>query len=206
MTCGVHVLAKAPVPGRVKTRLEGLLGRHGCVRLARLQLERTLALAVAAGVGPVTLWMADGAWHPEVRRRARRHGVALRVQRGGDLGERMDFASRRGLRDATDVVLVGTDCPGLCAADLAQASTALSRGRDAVLGPARDGGYYLLGLRRPMPALFRRMPWGGPGVLGETLRRMRVMALDVELLAWRDDLDRPRDLAGASPFSLARGA
>lgn len=206
MSCGVHVLAKPPIGGRAKTRLEGLLGRNGCARLARMQLDRTLALATGAGVGPVTLWMAGGAWYPEVRRQARRRGARLALQRGADLGERMDRVVRRGLRETDGVILVGTDCPGLEKADLALAQEALESGRDAVLGPARDGGYYLLGLKRPAPALFRAMPWGGPGVLAKTLRRMRTMGLDVRMLAWRDDLDRPEDLAGTSPFLAARGA
>lgn len=197
---GVHVMAKAPVPGRVNTRLEPALGRAGCARLARRLLARTLAVARDAGVGPVTLWAAGWRGHPALREAARRHGVELRAQRGRGLGERMEHVVRAGLAAGRFPILVGTDCPGLAAGDLRETAAALAEGWDAVLGPAGDGGYYLIGLRAPRPALFRNMDWGGDGVLEETGRRLRRLRLAAYRLGERADLDRPADLGGWSPF------
>lgn len=200
----VAVLAKPPLPGRVKTRLADTLTHHGCARLARAQLERTLRVAAESGVGPVTLRVAGGPWHPFLRERARVHGAGLASQRGADLGERMAHAVRASLDGRAGVVLLGTDCPGLMAGDLRAAADRLMAGTDVVLGPALDGGYYLAGVRRPLPAMFRPMDWGGGEVLRTTLRRLARAGYTVSLLEYRSDLDRPVDLAG-SPFRMGLG-
>lgn len=204
MRLSVQVLAKPPLPGRVKTRLAGVLGRHGCARLARAQLERTLAVAASADIGPVTLRLAGGPWHPFCRECARRHGADLGAQLGPDLGARMANAARRGSADCDGVVLLGTDCPGLEPGDLRAAARYLGAGADVVLGPAHDGGYYLAALARPVPVMFRAMDWGGADVTRQTLRRLRAGRYRVALIQVRRDLDRPSDLPG-SPFRSGPG-
>lgn len=206
MKVAVHVMARPPLAGLVKTRLQPALGAAGCARLARALLHHVLARAREAGVGPVVLWAAQWPGHPALREAARRHGCALRAQRGAGLGARMEHVVRASLREGAWPVLIGTDCPSLRSRDLKAAADALARGSDAVLGPALDGGYYLIGLRDCRPALFRRMDWGGATVLAETQRRLRREGMDVTRLAPRADLDRPADLAGHSPFALARGS
>lgn len=201
----VQVLAKPPIPGRVNTRLEAVLGRVGSARLARAQLERTLGVAVASGVGPVTLRVAGGPWHPFTRACAALHGVRLAPQPGRDLGERMAWAVRDGLAANRAVLLLGTDCPELQSSDLQEAVSRIENGADVVLGPAPDGGYYLAGLARPAPVMFRGMAWGSDAVLDRTLRRLRGAGFRVALLAPRRDLDRPVDLDG-SPFRIGLGA
>lgn len=200
----VQVLAKTPLAGQVKTRLAAVLGHHGCVRLARGQLARTLAVAREAGVGPVTLRLPGGPWHPFVRREAGRHGAALAAQHGVDLGERMARAARAGLRRRGAVILLGTDCPGLAPGDLQDAAARLAAGADVVLGPALDGGYYLAALGRPAPPMFRGLAWGGAGLLAATRRRLEAAGYRVALLAPRADLDRPAELPG-SPFLAGPG-
>lgn len=200
----VEVLAKPPLPGRVKTRLTSVLTHHGCARLARAQLERTLRVATESGIGPVTLRVAGGPWHPYLRDRARVHGAGLASQRGVDLGERMAHAVRASLDGREGVVLLGTDCLGLIPEDLRAASDRLAAGTDVVLGPALDGGYYLAGVRRPIPAMFRPMNWGAGDVLQTTVRRLARAGYTVNLLESRSDLDRPADLAG-SPFRMGLG-
>lgn len=200
----VQVLAKPPLPGRVKTRLAGTLGHHGCARLARSQLERTLRVAAESGIGPVTLRVAGGSWHPFLRERARVHGARPASQRGADLGSRMAHAVRASLGGHAGVVLLGTDCPGLAPEDLEAAAERLAAGTDVVLGPALDGGYYLAGMRRLAPPMFRPMDWGGNRVLQTTLRRLARAGYSVSLLPPRADLDRPADLEG-SPFRLGLG-
>lgn len=203
-TIAVEVLAKPPLPGRVKTRLAGALTHHGCASLARAQLERTLRVAAESGIGPVTLRVAGGPWHPFLRERARVHGAGLASQRGADLGERMAHAVRASLDGRAGVVLLGTDCPGLMPGDLRAAADRLAAETDVVLGPALDGGYYLAGVRRPIPVMFRPMNWGAGDVLQTTLRRLARAGYTVSLLESRSDLDRPADLAG-SPFGMGLG-
>lgn len=200
----VQVFAKPPVPGRVKTRLAGLLGHHGCARLARAQLDRTLRVAVASGVGPVTLWVAGGPWHPFVRASAARHGVSLAAQRGADLGARMAHAVRTALPGRDGVVLLGTDCPALDPGDVRAAVDGLAEGADVALGPALDGGYYLAALARRAPVMFREMQWGGEQVFRETVRRLGRAGFRVALVTARRDLDRPADLRG-SPLLAGLG-
>lgn len=200
----VQVLAKPPLRGHVKTRLAGALGHHGCARLARAQLDRTLRVAAASGIGPVTLRVAGGPWHPFLRERARVHGADVASQRGADLGERMANAVRASLPGADGVVLLGTDCPGLVPSDLREAVEALADGSGVVLGPALDGGYYLAAMGRMVPPMFRPMAWGGSRVLETTCRRLARAGFRVHLLRPRSDLDRVADLPG-SPFLAGLG-
>ena len=120
--------------------------------------------------------------------------MGLREQRGRDLGERMRHASERTLEEARSLVLIGADCPVLEAHHVASALRWLERGSDAVLGPAQDGGYVLLGLRRVHGLLFTGLPWGGPRVLDLTRERLRNLGF-----RWREleplwDLDTTEDL------------
>jgi len=175
----IMVFARAPVPGAVKTRLISRLGAWGAARLHLRLTRHALATAAAARCGPVELHLT------------RRHGLfkAARVQRGAELGSRMQHAFAKAKRPA---ILIGADCPQLTAADLRQAMRWLRGGYDAVLAPAEDGGYALVALRRPIPALFRGIEWGSE----------RVYAQSVQKLAgyrWRAlrtvrDVDRPEDL------------
>lgn len=201
----VHVMARPPLPGRVKTRLQPVLGAAGCACLARRLLDATLAVARAADVGPVTLWAAHWPRHPALVAAAGRHGAALAAQRGRDLGERMAFVARRSFNVGALPILVGTDCPSLRPEDLQAAAEALHGDCDAVVGPALDGGYYLLGLASPCASIFRLMAWGGDGVLETTLRRLERAGMRCRLLPRRRDLDRPGDLRGVSLFLAAQG-
>ncbi|MBI4623361.1 MAG: TIGR04283 family arsenosugar biosynthesis glycosyltransferase, partial [Verrucomicrobia bacterium] len=106
---------------------------------------------------------------------------------------------------AEAVVVIGGDCPQLTAEHLAAAFTALAR-TDAVLGPAADGGYYLIGLRRPLPALFHGIRWGGSEVLAQTLAAAGALPVDVTQLATLRDLDVPEDLAVWAETPAARAA
>ena len=149
------IFAKAPVPGRVKTRLAGRLGTRGAAELYKKLLRRTLAIAREARLCPVELWCAPDGRHGFFTACRREYGVRLCRQCGGDLGRRMNQALNRTLAVHRFAVLIGGDCVSLGAAELRGAVSRLAAGRDAVLGPARDGGYLLVGLRQRRPALFR---------------------------------------------------
>jgi uncharacterized protein len=189
------VFAREPVPGTVKTRLIPALGALGAARL----YERLFALALnAARATPCArrqLWCAgapaDGG---HCARLAAEYGLAWRPQPEGDLGTRMAAALAHALAETDRAVLIGSDCPEYDAAYLGAAFEALAQ-CDAVIGPAADGGYVLIGLRRVDAALFAGIPWGTETVLDDTRRALRRLGRAWHELPTRRDVDRPQDLA-----------
>jgi uncharacterized protein len=184
------VFARCPMPGRVKTRLAAAIGAEGAARLYAAFLA-DLARALPDPRWALRWWVA-----PPADGFAAQLGVdpgACREQRGRDLGERMRcaFASARAEGFAR-CVLVGSDTPQLHAGVVAEAFGGLDEA-DVVLGPAEDGGYYLIGLREPHD-VFRGVAWSTPTVLDRTLARVRSLALRLKLLATRFDVDEAADL------------
>lgn len=191
----VLVMARAPWPGTVKTRLTPMLGAGGCARLQASLIRRTAALAETAAPGACYVAF-DPPDAGNMLADLVPAGVALLAQRGADLGQRMAAAADDVFElRAGPLVVVGTDVPTLTAADLRAAFDALAAGLDLVLGPARDGGYYLVGLSRPLPGLFAIDPtlWGGDRVLAATVAAAADAGLDAALLDLRGDLDTPAD-------------
>lgn len=189
------VFAKAPRPGRVKTRLQPVLGAHGAARLHERLLRDTVIRFHGAGLCTVELWCTPDAGHPVLQRLGDELGVALRVQHGGDLGERMYHALAAALQVSTYAVVVGCDSPSLTAAHLCEALDRLRQGMDAVIGPARDGGYVLLGVRHCDRALFHGIPWGTDVVVGRTRAALRRLGWRWHELPMQWDVDRPEDLS-----------
>lgn len=192
--CPLIIFAKAPVPGDVKTRLIPALSPRGAAALHRALVRDILRKAVEADVGPVELHCSPSAEHPFFRDCAHRFRVALRTQLGDDLGARMERAFGMALASAPYALLAGADCPALTIGDIRMAAQRLREGTDAVLVPAEDGGYTLLGLRRAVPALFTGISWGGAGVMAETRGRLKVLAWRWAELPAHWDVDRPEDL------------
>lgn len=188
------VLAKAPVPGYAKTRLVPRLGPAGAAELQAVLLARTLRVASSSGFGAVTVWCAPDRDAPGFDALRATAGLELRDQPVGDLGARMLAAFRRHLAAGGPAVLIGTDCPELDGARLAEARAALARGADAVLLPALDGGYAALGLARAHPSLFEGVRWGSDEVLAETRARIRRLGWTAHELAPVRDVDRPEDV------------
>ncbi|MDZ4188478.1 MAG: TIGR04283 family arsenosugar biosynthesis glycosyltransferase [Hydrogenophaga sp.] len=190
----VAVVAKAPVPGLAKTRLIPLLGAAGAARAQRGFALQTLATLRAASTGPLTLWCAPGTGHRFFRALRLRHGVLCLPQPPGDLGQRMAaaMAAHFAAHPHMPWLVVGTDCPALSPAHVQQAADALQM-HDAVLIPAEDGGYVLLGLRRPLTNVFERIDWSTERVSEQTRERLhQAGATWVELPAlW--DVDEPAD-------------
>jgi hypothetical protein len=187
----VAVLAKAPVPGFAKTRLIPALGPEGAAHLQRRLTERAVRIAVEAGIGPVTLWCAPDTAHEFFAALAARFGLALAPQAASDLGGRMlacfEAAAPKSL------VLIGADCPSLIPQDLRDAARALAGGADAALAPAEDGGYGLVAARRPLPVLFRDMPWSTPWVASLTRERAAAAGLRLAEIRTVWDVDTPAD-------------
>lgn len=202
------VFSKAPMPGLAKTRLMPALGAQGAAALAARLLEHTVAQAAA--VGPhvaLALWTTPDADHPAFTTLARRHRLDLRLQGEGDLGARMHRAFVQTLSAAAPrpnrrALLLGTDAPALTTARLREALDALDA-HDAVFVPALDGGYALVGLRRPAPTLFEGMRWSTPEVMADTRLRARTAGLRWVELAPVADVDVPADLIHLPPNFLS---
>lgn len=187
------IFARAPTAGAAKTRLIPLLGAAGAARLQARLTRRALTTALAAGIGPVQLWGAPDAGHPFFSALATEQRITLHAQCAGDLGSRMRHAASQALGHYPMTLLMGTDCPLLLPADLRRAVAVLRQGRDAVLIPAEDGGYVLLGLTRLAPGLFHPIDWGTDQVLAQTRAALGRQACDVAELSTLPDLDRPED-------------
>jgi uncharacterized protein len=188
------VMAKAPVAGRVKTRLVPALGEAGAAALAGRLLEHAVSQAVAAHLGAVELCLAPDLTHPLGLQMQARHGLVLSAQVEGDIGVRMQRALDRALQRAECVCLVGTDAPAIDAAYWRLAFDVLAT-HDAVFGPAWDGGYALVGLRRPLPQIFVDVPWSTPQVMAVTRRRLVDAGVAFAELPHVHDIDEPADLA-----------
>lgn len=189
----IAVMAKAPQAGHAKTRLIPALGAKGAARLHRQLTLRTLATARAAGLGPVTLWCAPDTQHYFFRAVQLRYGLDLRAQPEIDLGQRMAhiFAER----EERPLLLIGTDCPALGIAHLRQAALALCSGLDAVFITTEDGGYFLVGLRKPCPEIFAGIDWSTTRVMEQTRRRLSECGLRWQEVAMLWDVDRADDVS-----------
>ena len=179
----INVLARMPVRGSVKTRLAHSIGSVATLRAYRWMLDRTMRAALDTGL-PVCLWSAGGRWHSALQS----YGVPVRVQPPGNLGRKMAHVLSWSAARGSTSVLVGTDCPGLDTETLDAGVAALAN-RDVVIGPATDGGYYLIGARRAWKGLFAKVPWGSSLVLRRTLQLIRRRGLSVELLGEKSDVD-----------------
>jgi rSAM/selenodomain-associated transferase 1 len=188
------VFAKAPLPGRAKTRLIPALGAAGAARLQARLVARTLRTARAARFSAVELHATPSRTHGLFAFYAKSFHMEIKKQRGRDLGERMHNALAQALRRHRAVILIGTDCPALTAADLRRAARLLCGGCDVVLAPAEDGGYALIGVRKVSAALFSGIAWGGPDVYSETVKRLALTGYRWRALRTVWDLDRPADL------------
>lgn len=194
----VSILAKAPVPGLAKTRLQPLLGPAGAARAQRAFTLRILHTALRASTGPCTLWCAPDPAHRLFRLLTRRFGVHCVAQPEGDLGQRMAHIVAEHFRQhpGLAVLLVGTDCPALGPQHLQAAASALID-HDAVLIPAEDGGYVLIGLREPLPGLFPQVfqgvSWSTARVMAETRERLQAAGARWTELPTLWDVDEPQD-------------
>lgn len=188
------IFAKAPILGWVKTRLIPALGARSATQLYEKLLIKTLEVATESKVGPVELWCTPSTDHPFFLRCQQRFPIDLCQQADGDLGRRMANAFQTALRRCSSAILIGSDCPSLTAGDIERAHYALASGSSAVIAPAEDGGYVLIGLRQFDPSLFEDIAWGEERVFEETAERIRHLGWDLEVLPERWDVDRPKDL------------
>jgi rSAM/selenodomain-associated transferase 2/rSAM/selenodomain-associated transferase 1 len=195
MKRNLRIFTRYPEPHRTKTRLIPLLGPNAAAELQGDMTDHTLAWArELAGKASVSVQVRfEGG--DEARMRDRFGDSFPYLPQGpGDLGDRMTRAIEEAFAAGADrVIVAGTDCPDLTSALAEEAFERLATA-DLVLGPATDGGYYLVGLRQPRPLLFHNISWGQETVLRETLQRAQDFGLSTSLLPALSDVDRPEDV------------
>lgn len=190
------IFTRYPEPGKTKTRLIPTLGPEGAATLQQQMTERTLAQArLLQDLSSLSIEVRFTGGDRQLMRSWLGSNLSYQLQGQGDLGTRM----ARGFRAAFEasmvrVVTIGSDCPGLDAKLLAKAFQAL-HDHDLVLGPATDGGYYLIGLRRLIPELFEEITWGTAQVFQQTVNVAETLNLSIAYLAPLGDVDRPEDLS-----------
>ena len=199
----IVIFAKAPQSGSVKTRLIPALGAEGAAALARRLLAHTLQQALVADVGKVELCMSPAPTDPAWQGIAVDSAVQQTAQGDGDLGARMARVVQRTTQNPEStnksVLLIGGDCPALTSVFLIQAAQQLQL-HDAVMLPAYDGGYVLLGLKAPCHELFDHMPWSTSTVGLKTLQRMAALHMCVWQGPTLHDIDEPADLQHMQDF------
>jgi uncharacterized protein len=188
----IAIMAKAPIPGLAKTRLIPTIGAHAAAALQERLTERAVTTALAADVGPVTVWCAPDATHDTFLKLVTHTRITLRAQLKGDLGSRMLAAA---VAVNGPALIIGTDCPALTEVHIRGAANALREGIDVILTPAEDGGYVLIGMRSAQPALFAGIAWGTKTVLADTRARIieQRLVLSEQPPLW--DVDTGSDLA-----------
>jgi len=182
------IFANAPEKGRVKSRIASDLGAD-----VALAAYRTLAEHAVAAASHVDWCRKTIAYSPNGSGEAMRHWFGdlfdYRAQGDGDLGRRMLAALERAFSDGADrVILIGVDCPGVSDAVISDAFTRLDQA-DVVIGPSFDGGYYLIGMKKPMKVLFTDIPFGTGKTLQKTLTTARRSGIRVSLLDWKRDVN-----------------
>ncbi len=190
----LQVFARPPISGQVKTRLIPALGAEGATALYRRMLQHAVEQACQADYDAVQLWCSEQPEHAFFSSLSSRFDFGLQVQKGNDLGQRMANALQSGLGEYQSVVLAGSDCPALTSNVLSEAAESLCGRSPVVLGPAQDGGYYLIGCNRVVPDVFSRITWGGADVLAMTRDRLATQGIAWSELAVLNDIDVAEDL------------
>ena len=194
----IVIFAKAPVPGQAKTRLIPALGPKRAARLAHRMLLRTVEEAEAAGLSVPELCTTPDPLDPEWRPFLPHAEIRYSSQGEGGLGERLARAAKRFTLHGERVILIGTDCPELDRHRLRAAAEKLVA-HDAVIHPAADGGYALLGLTRFDPSVFEGIAWSTPTVAADTIARIEALGWSLHIAETLRDVDEPQDLEHVEP-------
>lgn len=199
----ILLFARLPRLGQVKTRLQPAFSAEQALAIYRQLLHHSLRLLQQARLCPVELWLDSRpsralAW--QIQRRFA--PIAIRVQQGEDLGQRMRHALHSAKREAAKVVLLGVDCPAIDRTYLATALAKVSADTPAVLGPATDGGYVLLATQAADLPVFDGIAWGSNQVMRQTRQRLRLHDINWFELPPLPDIDRPEDVAAARQYGI----
>jgi len=188
----LSIFTKSPVLGKAKTRMQPQLSKEFSLELHTRLVDYVLLEWSRSKVCPLKINLAgDQNYFSSVLPQWQK--LSLSFQEGEDLGERMYAAAITGLKEFKGVILVGTDCPFINTNYLMKACHALNA-HDVVIGPAADGGYVLLGLKKCYKELFMGIQWGGNTVFSDTIDRINENNLRYIVLPELDDIDHPKDL------------
>lgn len=191
----ILIFAKAPISGYVKTRLIPHIGESAAAETYRFLLYRLVNELTTEKFANTEFWCMPDIGHPDFTHIQSILNCSLYNQVGDDLGQRMSHAVDKAFQCYRYVILIGIDCPNLSTDYLKQALFLLKEGSDAVVGPAEDGGYVLLGLTKTVACLFERIPWGTHEVLEMTRSCFQMNGWKWHELPKMWDVDRPEDLA-----------
>ena len=189
----LYLFAKAPVPGKVKTRLQPHLSEQRSAELAQLMLCRIVDTVVRYWPGELILAISPGRGHPVFDQLVNLYGISIVIQRGASLGDRMLNVLGRGISESGSAVVMGCDVPQIGADILQQCHVSLENGRN-VAGPATDGGFYLLGLTQFDEHIFEGVVWGGDTVWARLSENASELGLELETLDRLRDIDNWNDL------------
>jgi len=185
------IFTRYPESGKTKTRLIPALGTEGAANLQKKLTEYTLTEASKLEVN-LRVYFSGG--NETLMQRWLGENYQYYRQRAGDLGKKLIAALEESFTaDVAKIVIIGIDCPDLDAAIIKQAVAKLKH-QDLVLGPAEDGGYYLIGLRSCLPELFQGIDWGTDMVLKQTVSIAKKTGLNIYYLPMFNDLDTPEDI------------
>lgn len=193
MEAELILFAKAPVAGRVKTRLIPELGEQGAANLAAALIAESVRRSVESWPGPVSLQAWPDPHHACFEALRRRHGISVTRQSEGDLGAKMGDALNDAHERGVAGAVMGCDVPHCPAETHRTAHAFLTQGR-AVIGPSDDGGYYLIGINPPPARCFERIDWGGSKVFDTTLKRAAGAGIELIVLQQLTDIDTMTDI------------
>lgn len=196
------IMTRAPVAGKTKTRLIPLLGGEGAALLHTHLLDTLLTRLCKNTRVKITLCCTPDTSHPFFKRCQDEYGVVLRNQVGSDLGERMYNALHQSLTHHDYAIVIGSDILELTSEDIIVAIHSLESGMDAVINPAVDGGYVLLGLSQINVSIFEGVSWGSSCVMKQTVNRLQEAGWKWRELRTLWDIDRPDDLKRISVDDL----
>ncbi len=189
----LYLFTKAPVAGAVKTRMQPHLSPDQSARLAALMLEQSVDKVRRFWPGRLVLTVTPGVAHTGFQALARENDLALREQTAGDLGQRLLYVLRNGVEQYGGAAVMGCDVPQITREILTAAHRCIVQGVN-VIGPASDGGFYILGLTRFNDKIFDRVVWGGSAVLSRVCENFQYLDMSLHYLAELRDIDRQEDL------------
>lgn len=190
------LFAKAPIAGKVKTRLQTHCSKEFAAEIAQVLLEESLIRTTEVWPGPVYLSVALDLQHTFLQKMAQRYGVEMSLQGAGNLGQKMHDAFEQ---FGYPAAIMGCDAPHILADDLRIAYDLLSQHK-SVLGPSIDGGYYFIGLSESNATLFNDVAWGTGDVRAQTLVNAQKSNTTFEFLSALSDIDEWQDVLEAAPL------
>ncbi len=195
------IFAKTPAKGKVKTRLIPGIGEEYSTRLYEELFHHTMNIALESDVNEIQIWCSPSRDAACFQNYDRYNNVSLYIQQGNDLGDRMFFALNKVLNHFDACVLIGCDCPDLMSTDINRACVLLEHS-DVVLGPAIDGGYYMLASRKSSSRLFENIEWSTASVYKKTVTNLSNLGWGWQQLRTLSDIDETSDLHVLKKYKL----